>query len=236
MISSAEAVRRVLAAPAPVLLIDTCALLDLMRDPRRDSFSPDQVQAAYRLLRRITVKPRAIWLPIVQQVLLEVSDNKPLVMREAEEAIGKLQDLIERVQSIFSAHELATSAIAPRLVASQFPMVTMATVDRFISCALHVTNPRGVERDAFARVAANRAPSKKGKQAKDCLVFASYLRLATLLRTAGFEAPIVFLTTNTNDYSNLPNKSVPHPDLISDFTAAKVLYAVNFLMAERLLT
>lgn len=107
--------------------------------------------------------------------------------------------------------------------------------DNFISSGLHVTGPRGVERDAFARVAANRAPSKRGKQAKDCLVFESYLRLATLLRAAGFVRPIVFLTTNTNDYSHLPNKAVPHPDLVPELTVTNLMYAVNFLMAERLL-
>ncbi len=235
MISSAEVVRRVVAAPDPVLLIDTSALLDLMRDPRRDTFSADQVKAALRLWQRLAAKRRALWLPIVQQVLVELSDNKPQVTREAEDAIHKLQDMIERVQTIFAAHGLATSAITPGLAASKFPATTAATVEKFIAAALHVTGPRGIERDAFARVAANRAPSKRGKQAKDCLVFESYLRLATLLRAAGFVQPIVFLTTNTNDYSHLPNKAVPHPDLVGEFSAASVLYAVNFLLAERLL-
>src|SRR5258708_14565376 len=194
MISSAEVVRRVVAAPAPVLLIDTSALLDLMRHPRRDTFSADQVKAALRLWQRLAAKRRALWLPIVQQVLVELSDNKPQVTREAEDALPKLQDMIERVQTIFAAHGLATSAITPGLAASKFPATTAATVEKFIAAALHVTGPRGIERDAFARVAANRAPSKRGKQAKDCLVFESYLRLANLLPAAGFVQPIVFLT------------------------------------------
>src|ERR1700722_18508831 len=111
MISSADVARRVIAAPAPVLLIDTCALLDLMRDPRRDTFSSDNVRAAHRLLCKVEERPRSLWLPIVRQVLLELDDNKQPVKIEAENAIKNLQETIERVQGLFAAHGIVTSAI-----------------------------------------------------------------------------------------------------------------------------
>jgi hypothetical protein len=236
MISSAEVARRVIAAPAPVLLIDTCALLDLMRDPRRDTFSSENVEAAHRLLRKVEERPRSLWLPIVRQVLIELDDNKPFVRIDAEKAIRNLQETIERVQSIFTAHGLATSAINPKLVDSEFSETTVRVVEKFISSALHVTTPRGAERCAFVRIAQNIAPSKKGKQAKDCLVFESYLMVATHLRAHGFDGSIVFLTTNKNDYSHMPSAAVPHPDLASELTTLNISYATNLLMAERLLS
>jgi PIN domain len=235
MISSAEVARRIIVAPAPVLLIDTCALLDLMRDPRRDTFSSDQVRAAHRLLGKVEERPRSLWLPIVRQVLLELDDNKQPVKIEAENAIKNLQETIERVQGLFAAHGIVTSAISPKLADSQFPETTATVVEKFVSSALHITTPRGAERSAFSRIAQNIAPSKKGKQAKDCLVFESYLMVAAHLREGGFGGSIVFLTTNKNDYSHMPNAAVPHPDLANDLAALNISYAANLLMAERLL-
>jgi len=235
MISSAEFARRVITAPAPVLLVDTCALLDLMRDPGRDTFSSDNVRAAHRLLGKVEERPRSLWLPIVRQVVLELNENKQPVKTEAENAIKKLQETIERVQSLFAAHGIVTSAINPKLADAQFPETTASMVEKFVSSALHITTPRGAERSAFSRIAQNTAPSKKGKQAKDCLVFESYLMVATQLRAGGFGGSIVFLTTNKNDYSHMPNAAVPHPDLTNDLAALNISYAANLLMAERLL-
>ena len=96
----------------------------------------------------------------------------------------------------------------------------------------HVRNARDVNRRAIARMAENRAPSKRGQQTKDCIVFESYLALVALLRQAGLQRQIVFFTTNTQDYSDPQNKGTVHPDLVAEFGALNMRYAVNFQMAE----
>jgi len=100
----------------------------------------------------------------------------------------------------------------------------------------YVRNARDVNRRAIARMAANRAPSKRGQQTKDCIVFESYLALVALLRQAGLQRQIVFFTTNTQDYSDPQNKGAVHPDLVAEFGALNMRYAVNFQMAEHQLT
>jgi hypothetical protein len=232
MIASAEVVRRIIAAPAPVLLPDTCALLDLMRDPTREAFSSDQVAAAQRLLLRAEARPRTLWVPISAQVLIERGDQQKNVKRDAAVQIRNLEERIHRVQSIMAAHGLNTTAIAPTLVASNFPDTANSMVDRYFSAGQHVRNQRGIERRAYARIAANRAPSQKGQQAKDCIVIESYLHLASQLRDQRFEGTIVFLTTNRRDYSDPANFATVHQDLVAEFGAVNMTYAVNFQMAE----
>lgn len=236
MISSAELVRRIIAAPAPVLLPDTCSLLDLLRDPTRDSFSSDQVGAALRLLNNAETRPRTLWIPIASQVMDERADHQMNVKLDAETKIRKLEEVVHRVQKIMAVHGLLTTAITPTLAGSNFPGTASRIVDRYISAGFQVSNPRGVEKKAYARIAANEAPAQKGQQAKDCIVIETYLHIGRQLRDQGFGQTIVFLTTNTKDYSERAGSGALHPDLLAEFSAANMMYAVNFEMAEYLIT
>jgi hypothetical protein len=231
VIASAEVVRRIIAAPAPVLLCDTCALLDLMRDPTRDALSADQIEAALRLLERAEHPDGTLWLPIAGQVLDERRHNQANVKQEAETRIRRFEETIHRVQGILAAYGLQTTAITPALVASNFPDAAGSVVDRYFSAGLKMRNPRNIEKIAYARMAANRAPSSKGQQTKDCVVIECYLSLASQLRAQHFAGRIVFLTTNKNDYSDPITKSL-HSDLVPEFTAMNMTYATNFQMAE----
>jgi len=233
MIPMSGVVRRILAAPAPVLFPDTCALLDLMRDPTREGFfSPDQIEAALRLLLRVEGRPGTLWLPIAHQVMIERGDDQAGVKGEAETNIRKFEDRVERVQGLLAAYGLETKAITPTLVASNYPDTASSIVDRYFLAGLHVRNPHGIEAKAYARIAANLAPSKRGQQAKDCIVIETYMRLAAQLRAGNFQGKIVFLTTNKNDYSQPMSRGTVHSELAAEFNAVKMTYAVDFRMAE----
>jgi hypothetical protein len=233
MISTAEVIRRIVASPAPVLLSDTCALLDLMRDPTRERFTGTHVEAALRLLAHAEANPRTLWLPLTEQVVTEFREHQKAIQQGAESAIQKLEELVHRVQGIMTAYGLQTTA--PGLVGASLPATASAVTNRFIAASLPVRTPRNIERKAMARIAANGAPSQKGQQAKDCLILESYLHLARELRANGIPAPIVFLTTNTRDYSGQGSSAVLHPTLFAEFSVSNIGYAVNFGMAEQLL-
>src|SRR5258708_32664663 len=99
MISSAEAARRISGAPAPALVLDTCALLDLTRDLTREGFCPGQIEAAKRLLILAESRPRRLWLPIVEQILSERSDNQVKVRDEATSKIQKFERRVQEMQA-----------------------------------------------------------------------------------------------------------------------------------------
>jgi hypothetical protein len=233
MISAGEFVRRVAATPAPVLLSDTCSILDVMRDPTRDNFSGPQVEAALRIVGRCEARPRTLWSPIAAQVIEELDNNQVTVEQEAATKIRKLEETVLRVREIMSAHGLQTAA--PGLIAAGFPVIARALVARYVAAAPRLTNPRGVQGKAWARIAANLAPAQRGQQAKDCVVLETYLHVARELRAAGLHMPIVFFTTNTGDYSDPAARAAPHPTLAAEFQALDLRYAVNFQMTEHLL-
>ncbi|WP_439395189.1 hypothetical protein ACRQ5Q_39455 [Bradyrhizobium sp. PMVTL-01] len=229
MISTARAVREIAAAPAPVLLCDTCSLLDLIREPR-DGFTRGHVEAALRLVARAEAKPRELWIVLTAQVLAELKDHRAIVQQEAEAAILKLEERVNGVCSIMLAH--GVKIIAPTLATCGLPAIAQFFLQRYIDAATHTTAPRAAENRAFARIARNCAPAQKGQQAKDCFVLESYLALARELRTGGFGDPIVFFTTNTRDYSEPSRRGSLHATLVPEFNGLQLRYAVNFEMAE----
>ena len=233
MISTAKAVRLVTAAPAPILLGDTCALLDLIRDPTRDTLTGTHIEAAKRLIERAAARPRTLWVALANQVIKELKDNDTGVQQGAVAAIQKLETTVNRVRAIMSAHGLTTNA--PDLIAAGLPATARLLLQRCVDTGLHISTPRGTSSKAFARIASNIAPSQRGQQAKDCLVLESYLALARELRGAGFAAPIVFFTVNTADYSDPTSKASIHPEIAAEFAALEIRYATNFGMAEHLL-
>src|SRR5262249_4795001 len=120
MFSTAKAARRISEAPAPALLLDTCALLDLMRDPTRENFSRGQIEASKRLLILAKSRPRLLWLPIVAQVFSERLDNQIKVGEEAASSIARFEQRLKNIQSLFAAHGLPTSTVSPSLTESGF--------------------------------------------------------------------------------------------------------------------
>ena len=89
---------------------------------------------------------------------------------------------------------------------------------------------------AYSRVMHARAPARKGKDSlADCVVLETYVEAAAELRQRGLTAPIVFLSSNVQDYTLAPARNVLHPDIQAEFTPINMAYATGHGMAKRLL-
>jgi hypothetical protein len=227
MISTAEMIRRITAAAAPVLLCDTCSLLDLVREPR-EGFTKDHLDAALRLVGR--TEAGTLWIVVTDQALIELKHHRTAIQQEAETAIRELEQRVNRVRSIMSVHGLHTTV--PALVAAGLPATAQLFLQRYIDAATHTSTPKGAQARAFLRIGRSIAPAQKGQQAKDCIILESYLTLVRGLRAEGIGDPIVFFTTNTPDYSEQPRKGDLHTTLVAEFNTLQLRYAVNFEMAE----
>jgi hypothetical protein len=154
----------------------------------------------------------------------------------AETSLKKLDATFERVRLLMLAFGVTTTGMTrPGLVESGFLELTNGVFKRYLDAGLELEQPAEVANRAFARIAANLAPSDKGQQAKDCAIIETYLHLTRQLRENNINVPVVFLTTNKNDYSAPDDSASIHPDLKADFEAAELRYAANFQMAEHLL-
>jgi hypothetical protein len=231
MIEVVEMALLATASATPLLCLDTSALLDLMRDPTRERFSSDHAAAGMSLLPR--AEASGLMIILTKQVLAELDDHIDAVQIECKQAIDRLDLTLGRVLKLFAAHGAVPSGELPKLATLEFPNKARSLVTSYRKVATVVNEGEDVVSRAWNRVATAKAPGASGKQSmKDCVIVENYLEIARQLRAKGSTQTVVFLSTNTEDYTV---KRKLHPDLTGDFGGVRLDFAVNFSMARSLI-
>lgn len=230
-LGSAE-ISDLVALGAPVLCVDTCTVLDVIRDITRETVKLTDTSAGFALLAAAETNADLVVL-MAAQVAIELASNLPEVQQEAEEKLTKFRAQAQRIHDVATAFgalgTLPTSHLHGHVARARL------VLGRWEAIAWKVPSNPGVAGRAFARVNAPRTPARKGKESmKDCVVVEAYLEAAQQLRSAGLTAPIVFASSNTKEY-NAPNTSHLQPDIAADFGAVAMEYAPNFGAAKHLL-
>jgi hypothetical protein len=177
MTTIAQAFANLTANPRPVLFLDTCALLDIVRAPLRNLTST--VRAGLEL--RTLAGAGTVQLFVQDIVRQEWIDNLPSARKDGETGILAFTATWEL------AHEFAQPA--PPLPA--LPPGTL--IDELEKLSRELLDAAEViDRDhhgmslAIDRVAAKRKPSSGKGPVKDCLILCHALRLSDLLRVGGY--------------------------------------------------
>ncbi|MCW2247834.1 hypothetical protein M2352_003468 [Azospirillum fermentarium] len=227
-----DAVARILAADAPVLFLDTCAVLDLLRSPIRDSIRHHDIDAAHTLLVRAEAQPQQLVLIVNQQTSDEFTEHVDKVEEEAAKELQKLTEKIGGILTRMRAFPTATDIPATiDLTAFGFPGHGRNVADRIMRTGLMVEDSDGEYVKAVRRVQMAAPPATRGKQSvKDCLITETYLRIAAELTASGFRRNKVFITSNKVDYEQ--NHSSLHPALRQEFSAAALEYAPSWSAAR----
>jgi PIN domain len=214
---------------APIICVDTCTILDVIRDITRESISAHDVKASLSLLASAETRTSLVVL-VAEQVATELVVHLTEVEQEASAKLTKFQVQAQRIDEIATLFG-AKGALQTQHLQGHV-MRARAALDRWAAIAKHVPGNDGITARAFARVNAPRTPARKGKDSmKDCVVVETYLEAAQELRTAGLTAPIVFASSNTKDYY-IPGGSHLPPDIVADFKKAQMDCAPNFGAAK----
>ena len=88
--------RSAAATGVPVLLIDTCSILDVMRDPTRETLRIHERRAGLDLLAAAEGGAGVV----AHQVALEFAEHDQSVQDEAERALKRLRGQIDRVNQL----------------------------------------------------------------------------------------------------------------------------------------
>ena len=224
MPSVADAVAVVLAADVPVLFLDTCSILDVIRAPARSLIGC--VEAATELYAMATAAPPRCILIAGSFVPTEWLDHDQGVLADLIKHLDRMQDNASLFHSLcghlglplgFGVPQYAASGIAARLHdLSRSLRDTALVLDR---------HPDAIQR-AYNRVAVTkRRPCRKGGELKDCTIFEEYLEACRLLGGGGFTRRMVFCTSNTEDYC-APGV-IPHADVATDCGAVGLIFTTT---------
>jgi hypothetical protein len=219
----AEAEARIREGNRPVLFLDTCIYLDIIRAPDRSL--KGYVQSGLDLLGLLTEDTPRCTLVAVSMIPREWTDNAEQVRDEENGRLMKLQKPADMFHDTCSTLNITPPFGRPNYssvgMIERLHEVSKKLLDRSMlldkddACRL-----RGVDRVVFKI-----PPAEHSKEVKDCVIVEECLELTRQLRANGFTSKCVFCTSNTKDYGEPGGKL--HPILDTEFVAIDLLFTSN---------
>lgn len=219
---STQQLSEIVGLGRPVLCVDTCILLDIIRDLTSDSTKPSNARAANELLQAAGSGSGATIL-LAQHVMRELERNREGVQDRADKALKyfiRTATRMQEVAQIFGAQgHMQASHLEGHVERAQ------SVLDGLVAAAVIVPDNGEIYSRAVVRSTTVRTPAKPGKDIGDCIVIEAYLEVASMLRMAGQTAPIVFVSSNTSDFTDRTGE-VP-ADLGEDLEKVGMIYRPN---------
>jgi hypothetical protein len=218
MSTIAQLVADITAAPAPVLFLDTCAILDVARAPARAQ--ANSVPAAETLVRLAGQSPPVAYLLVADIVAKEWADNVDSAVEELTKALATYEHVAQVIVTTGG-----TTPVAGPPILSRIPADLKASSDSLRLACRAIDRDTGAMSAALDRVVSKRRPSHK-KEVKDSYILEHSLAVARGLGGTAFARWLVFVSSNTRDFADPASPSV-HPELAGDFNAAGLRYSVT---------
>jgi PIN domain len=227
-----EAVGQIVAVSTPVLLLDTCILLDVVRSTYR--CLKNCAERALELVRIASTAPPECVVVISSVVEHEWTANAQDVTAD----VNRHYALMDEQYSHF--HDACTAlGIDVAFGPADYQGLGLAEKlrelsQRLLSKTLRLDVDDERRAKAVERVMKDLPPSRKRGQVQDCVIIEDYLALCRRLQSSGFTRKRVFCTSNTNDYCE-PGRGL-HPLLSAEFSACGLTFATNLPMAVHEIT
>ena len=219
MISVEQAVGQILAADTPVLCLDTCSMLDLIRAPARDT-GVSSIEAAVFLLKKAEANPKEVTIVIMQQVSDEVHRHMEHIKVEVNRALEKIDLSNERVAALHQVVGIAPPAVE-RFATLDYAGSAENIIGRLNNAAIIIDDQR-FDQVAHRRMRNALRPASQGKNSfADCIIFTAFVELAKRSRAEGFEKDLILLTSNTTDFADHTKRAV-HPEILAELEAGEV--------------
>lgn len=228
------------AQPAPVLLLDTCALLDVIRiagraSPNDPTPDPSLAAAAQHLLRLAQLPTPHLHLICYELVPLEWRANQPAVSRGPRTGLRQAQALLQRFNGTAATLGIPSPVYRPAQLAERDGELV---IDRLLDLSLELLAASqqlerlaACEARAVQRSISCTPPAAEGKpELKDCLLIEHYLALCAHLPAA---VPRLFVSSNVNDYGRSLKL---RPPLDTEFAAVNLQLVNNFAHAKSVLS
>lgn len=215
-----------LVSGVPVLIPDTCALLDLVRVPVRESFTTHDGAAALALLALVESGRIAVVVP--EKVQSEYADNVAKVHGETANTLERMVDAIEKM--LIRLKSIGAAALPEPPAVKAFANTGRTLADRFLAHAVSIEAGAEEQLKAFNRQVTATRPAQKGKESHgDYLITETNLALARRLKEAGHPGPFLFVSSNVDDYC-IPGSRLA-PPLDEEFQTVGLAFACRWAAA-----
>ncbi len=200
-LSSEQISQRICNSSAPVLFIDTCIFLDILRSPYRDNIHVDAISSALNLIKMSENKPCKAWLLANETIYNEWEANITSVEQELEREVEKLERIREKLVTAADVMLKIEHTHGHKITSLNLHKHLKNLSYYLLSHCLIIKQDNSHYTKGMHRVIECLAPAKKGKsEPKDCVIFEAFLDISEKARTLGYRGKIYFVTSNSNDY------------------------------------
>ncbi len=219
MTSIADAVDGLTGTPRPVVCLDTCIFLDILRSMKREN--AQILEHVLRILQTVATAPDRLQIVITSLTRIEWTQNhSDVLIKETSQELSDLDKCISRVHATWDSLGSPLPNRAPRYHDPSLPQKLKGLAESLLSIAMELDEDADCVRRALDRVKTKTRPSEGGA-IKDSIHLEHFLDLSRRLAARGFTEPRVFVSSNTADFSLDRNKADrPHPDLVGDLSTA----------------
>lgn len=222
MVSIAHAVAQLHAAALPVLFLDTCSLVDVIRAPMRPKQLKHCVQVAVELRQLISVAPIRCRLVAASFVRGEWQSHAEAERQNLQKHLADMDEFAAGFHATCSHLGMSPTIGTPDFSNSGLPDSLFNLSQQLLGSAIHLDAQDDTNMRAFGRAIKCTPPSKKGGEVKDCTITEECLGVCRQLRAAGFAQRLVFCSSNTDDYCDGKNL---HPTIAIDFVPVGLAFA-----------
>jgi len=227
LVTVADAVRALCSAGKPVLVSDTCALLDLIRVPIRvdkTTRASAILQNASNIFSLARTTPPSLSIAIPPLVPDEWRQHHHDVFSEVKRYLSKLDNMIGVVAATGISLGISTSAISFSNLGMSDKLKNLSR--ELLYSGMWFDSEDDVKQRAIDRAVSYTAPATKGA-IKDCIIYEHTLELFTKLRSNSFTEKCVFITSNTNDFCE-KGSSIPREPIKSELDNISATLTTNW--------
>jgi PIN domain len=222
MTSIADSASELVRNPRPVLALDTCVLLDVIRAGMRAQ--TDVIDQSRRLSEMVITDPNRVQLVVTSLVVIEWNQNKDQVREEMTTWLADTDRRIIDIHKTWDRVGIPKLTQAPTYLEPTLVDALTSLSESLIQSALVLDENHNCVTRALDRVKQKRRPSHR-KEIKDSIHLEHYQELARQLSATGFAQPVIFVSTNGADFwtdTNTPQ--FPHVDLRAELRAAALIF------------
>lgn len=216
----------------PVLCLDTCAILDILRDPTREDIRVHEQKASLELLQEAESGTR-LQTFIADQVQWEFQCNVRRIQNEADKGFLNFHKRASKLDELASLHGSQSRVDLSHWKGHAKRCRDAA--DRWMKVGTILPQSNTIIGAAWQRNMQARSPARRGKDSmKDCVILETYYDCVQRLRSKGLTEPAVFVSSNTNDYAEGSSVAI-RKDIEDEFKTLELKYAPNMSTAKRFL-
>jgi hypothetical protein len=223
----ASAAKLAIERRSPILCVDTCAVLDVLRAPLKPGGARTLAAADDLVVEYQTGRLTLFMAPSAR---LELERNEDKVKRECEQ---HLQRVDEAAQYAADCLAQCGAPIKPMsFVGSELAALVDGKYQRLRDACELLEVDREAKELAMDRAVGLLRPSTKGS-VSDANIIEHYFALGRELKRQGFDSRFVFVSSNTADYCE--QKRTLHPDLSRDFVDLSLTFTSTLEWAKHAL-